>query len=96
MEEGLFEKNERKGRCTCFERVKPLEKRSLTLRSYFPQKVWGKAKDGYDGRKLLMVKCNVCGHVWKEYNRNSKFWKLMDDSPDAGGERLVTRNTEDR
>ena len=95
MEEGLFEKNERRGRCTCFEKAKPLAMRSLTIRSYYPSKVWGRAKEGYDGRKLLAVKCNRCGKVWKEYGRNSRFWALIDDTPDSAGERLVTRNTEE-
>lgn len=92
MEEGLFEKGEVRGRCTCMERIRPLESRSLTICSYYPRRVWGRAREGYDGRKLLSVKCNRCGHVWREYSRKNRLWVLIGDDPFSGEERMFVRN----
>jgi hypothetical protein len=84
--EGLFYVEEHESRCKCVEHGKPLSKRPLIVQAYYPEKVWGKAKKTYDGRKLLRVTCTTCGATWKDYNPKSSLWKLIDDDPRQGEE----------
>lgn len=83
------------GRCTCIEKIKSLSDRDLTVRSYYPGKVWGRARKGYDGRKLLIVACNRCRHTWKVYDRRSPLWRIIDDDPYHGPEKLYVKEKED-
>ena len=80
------------GRCHCFEKLKHLEDRQLTIRSYYPSKVWGRAAKSYDGRKLLIVCCEHCHRTWKDYRKDSPLWRLLGDEPYSGPEKIRTIN----
>lgn len=86
METGLFYVEEHDSRCTCAEKNKSWDKRPLIVRAYYPDKVWGRARLTYDGRKLLKVTCTTCGATWKDYNPKSPLWKLISDDPREGEE----------
>ena len=78
-----------KRKCRCFQNGLPVKQRNWTVNSYYPTRVWGRAKKSYDGRKILKVTCLCCNSVFKDYNRNSKLWEAMKDSPYVGNEKIV-------
>jgi len=89
--DGLFTSNMHAGKCKCKETSKHMSNRFYTIYSYYPRKVWGKAKEGYDGRKVLNLTCNVCGATWRDYNPNSGYWLIINDNPYTGEEKLYSK-----
>lgn len=67
--------------CKCLQNANRLEDRDWVVQSYYPTKVWGKARKGYDGRKLLKVWCMSCMASWRVYSPSSRLWKLIGETP---------------
>lgn len=85
-----------KRKCKCFQNALRLEQRDWIVNSYYPTRVWGRAKKSYDGRKLLKITCSCCNSTFRDYNRNSKLWKAIDDDPYKGNEKIVNLRKEVR
>jgi len=67
--------------CKCEESKKPLEERDWEISTWQPYKWWGTNCDSYDGRLLIDIMCNKCDAFWRNSNRNSIYWDLIDRSP---------------
>lgn len=67
--------------CKCEERKKALPARNWSAQSWLPYKCYGPNCSNYDGRLLLDLTCNNCGATWRNKNKNSPIWKLINRSP---------------